>query len=235
MASVTRSTRRAEGLQPNPHAHLDANGPLTRSGPHLFQHNHGGGRNKRAIDASARDFDAIKPKKARIAVEILSKRPPPPAVTSEVPPPRPTPAAAAVSKSAPQQPRPPPQAQPPAQKTTSAAHDPSLTKHQAKVINGIRHELDRLQPQSADTNTKEQGRKLRSQEATRFKSELSAYFPDYDEVIGNEPKEQRAYKKIPIALCGVVWCLGILLIDFRPAERRHAHCPRRLESVARTP
>ncbi|KAJ2973399.1 hypothetical protein NQ176_g6632 [Zarea fungicola] len=36
----------------------------------------------------------------------------------------------------------------------------------------------------------EPGRKLRSQEATRFKSDLSAYFPDYDEVIGNEPKEQ---------------------------------------------
>ncbi|KAJ8104876.1 hypothetical protein ONZ43_g7649 [Nemania bipapillata] len=34
------------------------------------------------------------------------------------------------------------------------------------------------------------GRKLRSQEATRFKSELAAYFPEYDEVIGNDPKEQ---------------------------------------------
>jgi hypothetical protein len=33
---------------------------------------------------------------------------------------------------------------------------------------------------------------LRSQEATRFKSELSAYFPEYDEVIGNDPPtEQR--------------------------------------------
>ncbi|KAJ3484871.1 hypothetical protein NLG97_g6948 [Lecanicillium saksenae] len=38
--------------------------------------------------------------------------------------------------------------------------------------------------------SREPGRKLRSQEATRFKSDLSAYFPDYDEVIGNEPKEQ---------------------------------------------
>ncbi|KAJ8120692.1 hypothetical protein O1611_g10302 [Lasiodiplodia mahajangana] len=28
-------------------------------------------------------------------------------------------------------------------------------------------------------------------EATRFKSELAAYFPEYDEVIGNDPKEQR--------------------------------------------
>lgn len=36
-----------------------------------------------------------------------------------------------------------------------------------------------------------QGRKLRSQEGVRYKSELSAYFPEYDEVIGNIPKEQR--------------------------------------------
>ncbi|RCI07947.1 hypothetical protein L249_7831 [Ophiocordyceps polyrhachis-furcata BCC 54312] len=42
----------------------------------------------------------------------------------------------------------------------------------------------------AKVRTSSQGRTLRSQEATRFKSELSAYFVDYDEVIGNEPKEQ---------------------------------------------
>ena len=68
---------------------------------------------------------------------------------------------------------------------------PALTKHKEKVVNGLKHELNRLQPSSADI--KSQGRKLRSQEATRFKSELSAYFPDYDEVIGNEPKEQREH------------------------------------------
>ncbi|GKT91854.1 IQ calmodulin-binding domain-containing protein [Colletotrichum tofieldiae] len=68
-----------------------------------------------------------------------------------------------------------------------------LTRHQEKVINGIKHELDRLQPRDVDTHTKEGGRKLRSQEATRFKSELSAYFPEYDEVIGNEPKEQQLF------------------------------------------
>jgi protein involved in sex pheromone biosynthesis len=66
---------------------------------------------------------------------------------------------------------------------------PGLTRHREKVINGIKHELTRLQPSTSDT--KEQGRKLRSQEATRFKSELAAYFPDYDEVIGNDPKEYR--------------------------------------------
>ncbi|KAH6854218.1 something about silencing, SAS, complex subunit 4-domain-containing protein [Chaetomium sp. MPI-CAGE-AT-0009] len=61
------------------------------------------------------------------------------------------------------------------------------TKHRSKVAKGLKHELDRLQPNEADT--KDQGRKLRSQEAIRFKSELSSYFPEYDEVIGNDPKE----------------------------------------------
>ncbi|KAI0431539.1 hypothetical protein F5Y09DRAFT_186637 [Xylaria sp. FL1042] len=77
--------------------------------------------------------------------------------------------------------------------TTAPAKEHGLTRHQEKVINGIRHELDRLQPSTADTSsatTGPPGRKLRSQEATRFKSELSAYFPEYDEVIGNDPKEQ---------------------------------------------
>ena len=63
------------------------------------------------------------------------------------------------------------------------------TKHKEKVVNGLKHELNNLQPNPTDP--KDQGRKLRSQEAIRFKSDLSAYFPDYDEVIGNEPKEQR--------------------------------------------
>lgn len=75
----------------------------------------------------------------------------------------------------------------------SAAKAVSLTKHQEKVVNGIKHELDRLQPSSADMATKSQGRKLRSQEGVRFKSELSAYFPEYDEVIGNIPKEERMF------------------------------------------
>ncbi|KAI1818196.1 hypothetical protein GGS20DRAFT_528935 [Poronia punctata] len=86
----------------------------------------------------------------------------------------------------------PTQTGPPARTATSKAH--GLTKHQKKAINGIRHELDRLQPHVADTSSAigPSGRKLRSQEATRFKSELSAYFPEYDEVIGNDPpKEQQ--------------------------------------------
>lgn len=63
------------------------------------------------------------------------------------------------------------------------------TTHSDKVLNGIKHELDRLQPSLVDK--KDEKRKLRSQEGTRFKSELSAYFPDYDIVIGNEPEETR--------------------------------------------
>ncbi|KAI0158164.1 hypothetical protein GGR57DRAFT_500280 [Xylariaceae sp. FL1272] len=86
---------------------------------------------------------------------------------------------------------PPPPAAPPSS-TTATNKEHVLTKHQEKVISGIRHELDRLQPSAADASSASttQGRKLRSQEATRFKSELSAYFPDYDEVIGNDPVEK---------------------------------------------
>lgn len=82
-----------------------------------------------------------------------------------------------------------------APKSVAIANDCSphgLTKHNQKVVNGIKHELDRLQPSSADmANINSQGRKLRSQEGVRYKSELSAYFPEYDEVIGNIPKEYR--------------------------------------------
>lgn len=73
--------------------------------------------------------------------------------------------------------------------TQQASQSPKPTIHHQKVANGIKHELDRLQPSEADT--KDEKRKLRSQEGTRFKSELSLYFPEYDEVIGNDPKEDR--------------------------------------------
>ncbi|KAL2270162.1 hypothetical protein VTJ83DRAFT_2346 [Remersonia thermophila] len=99
--------------------------------------------------------------------------------------------------------------------SSGAAH----TRHQKKVANGLRNELDKLHQNSANlgdyenangaaataatsarTNTTDNaaaasgseqtgGRKLRSQESSRYKSELSAYFPEYDEVIGNDPKE----------------------------------------------
>lgn len=84
--------------------------------------------------------------------------------------------------------------QAPVSTATSASNKPTntnLPRHKGKVANGLKHELDRLQP--AEAVAKEQGRKLRSQEATRFKSDLSAYFPDYDEVVGNDPKEHREH------------------------------------------
>ena len=64
------------------------------------------------------------------------------------------------------------------------------------ATNAVKQELKSLQVSTEDAEavargSREGGRKLRSQEASRFKSELAAYFPDYDEVIGNEPKEER--------------------------------------------
>ncbi|CAD6501398.1 BgTH12-01650 [Blumeria graminis f. sp. triticale] len=47
------------------------------------------------------------------------------------------------------------------------------------------------QPQNNSIDGQVNGvkRKLRSQESSRFKSQLSTYFPEYDEVVGNKPKE----------------------------------------------
>lgn len=194
MASVTRSTRRAEGL----HHHHPHRGPLSRPAPGaaaaaagLYHHD---GRQKRGLEAADREIEAFKSKKTRIAVEIIAKASPTDGVRARPPPiPRQLPVPA-TNRPPPPLPQ-PQQATRPQDQQPAAEADPNLTKHQAKVINGIKHELDRLQPQPADT--REQGRKLRSQEATRFKSELSAYFPDYDEVIGNDPKEQRACHNRP--------------------------------------
>jgi hypothetical protein len=63
--------------------------------------------------------------------------------------------------------------------------------HAQKAINGIKHELERLQP--APIDTKDDKRKLRSQEGVKFKSELSQYFPEYDVVIGNEEEVRRKF------------------------------------------
>lgn len=73
--------------------------------------------------------------------------------------------------------------------TQTAAKARVPTKHAEKVANGVKHELIRLQPSEADT--RDEKRTLRSQEGTKFKSDLSAYFPDYDVVIGNETEETR--------------------------------------------
>ncbi|KAM5353023.1 hypothetical protein ACJ41O_001843 [Fusarium nematophilum] len=219
MASVTRSSRRAEG--PHPHQHHSHHHLTPSAGVFTPAQGvggsggggGGGGRNKRVLEAHDREFDAIKPKRTRITVEILARGshnlsdapldnhnnstkvpPPPPAARTAKPRPAATAAVASATTTTTPANNPPPPPPPPISSATPAPkQEPNLTKHQSKVINGIKHELDRLQPQAKDTNSRDQGRKLRSQEATRFKSELAAYFPEYDEVIGNEPKEQHLF------------------------------------------
>jgi hypothetical protein len=163
---------------------------------------------KRPLATLDSNYGPQKPKRSRITVEIVSRH-----FSNANTPPKPLPVArqrpAVATKrgghpppSAPEIALPTPTISPrvpaarQAQLTAATAPkeitEPTLTKHKEKVINGIKHELDRLQPSVADASqAPTQGRKLRSQEAIRFKSELSAYFPDYDEVIGNDPKEQR--------------------------------------------
>ncbi|KAK4205283.1 something about silencing, SAS, complex subunit 4-domain-containing protein [Triangularia verruculosa] len=158
--------------------------------------------NKRHLDLFTANCDVVVPKKARIAVEIPARPSSyhnriakesapdaPPKPTIAAPQPRAA-AAAAAAAAIPVQAAPP--AKPAAATTSSTEIQPALTKHQEKVVNGLKHELNRLQPNAADTVTTStrEGRSLRSRDATRFKSELSAYFPEYDEVIGNDPKKE---------------------------------------------
>jgi len=228
-ASMTRS-KRAEGphhniRHPPPHQQLTANARAQNNQAAFVANLQ---RNKRPLDTSSRDYDPIKTKKARFATGIAVEIPSRSAFHSRI---------AADAK----RPLPPQQAPAktaalaaPSGMTTSRTHSSSqitkativngvqqprpsssLTRHKEKVSNGLKHELTRLQPNLADT--KDQGRKLRSQEATRFKSELSAYFPDYDEVIGNDPKEQRmcliSSPESRVAVAGSVANRSALLAD----------------------
>lgn len=85
---------------------------------------------------------------------------------------------------------------PPTKSTTSPSKKP--VNHHEKVVNGIKHELALLQPSAADLELKkDEKRKLRSQEDQWFKSELSAYLPEYDIVIGNIPKEESELQSLP--------------------------------------
>ncbi|KAK4165720.1 something about silencing, SAS, complex subunit 4-domain-containing protein [Cladorrhinum sp. PSN259] len=217
--SMTRS-RRAEGLHashpkiPNGHRLIANNANQQQQQHHQFAVSVSPPRAKRQLDTDSRDRDPAVHKKPRfttgIAVEIPARSFPHPRIAREsadAKPSQPPPAKPTVvaphhdpPKSIPEAPQPPPIAP-----ATRAPHNkskqqiaaqppekqqPTLTKHQEKVANGLKHELNRLHPNAPDTTEQQGGRKLRSQEATRFKSELSAYFPDYDEVIGNEPKEE---------------------------------------------
>ncbi|KAI0149842.1 something about silencing, SAS, complex subunit 4-domain-containing protein [Hypoxylon sp. NC0597] len=172
------------------HAHVIATHIKTRNSQNILQQP-SPPRMKRPLDPIANNCDPSNTKRTRITVEILARPIPPtsPPKSITVKPQQQPPTNEHIVASSTQKPSPPSQRQ--ASKTATAV-EPTLKKHKEKAINGIKHELDRLQPSAADTNsaTERPGRKLRSQEATRFKSELSAYFPDYDEVIGNDPKEQ---------------------------------------------
>lgn len=160
MASLTRSARRAEGF--SPHVNGDA---ITRPGAVAFP---AGRRIKRLSEAADNSFESIK--KTRIAVEFITK----PLAGATVPNSRSAPVAA----------------KPPHGNMAGHGRQPAAApNHQEKVVNGIKHE-PAIKPEPYSKAGREGGRKLRSQEATRFKSELSAYFPDYDEVIGNDPKEE---------------------------------------------
>ncbi|ORY68650.1 something about silencing, SAS, complex subunit 4-domain-containing protein [Pseudomassariella vexata] len=173
----------------------------TRNHQNILQPN-SSTRMKRPLDPIDSNSDSLK--RARITVEILARPIPQPISPPKTITVKPLVSARRMVVTAEQQqsekPLPPPSQPQPPPPTQSAAEEaapktatitqPGLTRHQEKVINGIKHELDRLQPAGTDANvSKEGGRKLRSQEASRFKSELSAYFPDYDEVIGNDAKE----------------------------------------------
>ncbi|CZS95370.1 hypothetical protein WAI453_011341 [Rhynchosporium graminicola] len=179
----TRASRRAEGLTTRSGTRINvANIPGTQQQSNI-------GKKKRLKDSVEHEDDhSIAKKKARIAIEIHSR-------PKDQQKPRSLVISAGLEDSAspPQQRAASPS--PPKQQETPTLTEPSSPparapprNHHEKAVNGIKHELDRLQPNSADL--KDEKRKLRSQEGIRFKSELSAYFPEYDEIIGNEPKEE---------------------------------------------
>lgn len=191
--SITRSTRRTEGHQP-----LATN---TRRNHSLVNYGTTGTGTKRQLDSSDAEY-VFKPKKPRlmgISVEIparpsvalarntagIDTKPPhppsqsrPTVADSKRPTSRSAPFASGALSTV-------------AQRTTATTKPARPPKHLGRTAAALKNELNSLQP--AQDIAKDQGRKLRSQEATRFKSELSAYFPEYDEVIGNDPKARSAF------------------------------------------
>lgn len=213
MASTTRSSRRATRHTTTKASEEDALPTAIETLTHPVGHkNTHSGRSKRPLTTSEQQHNqpaSKRPRTSEFEIVLPSKSWRPQSPDTEAPN---TEADASTTESnrrlpktqhqqAGQRHQPQNQTAASTRRTATDASNPSrgngtpaapLTKHQEKVINGIKHELDRLQPTGVDTKEQRGGRKLRSQEASRFKSELSAYFPDYDEVIGNEPKEQRA-------------------------------------------
>lgn len=193
MATVTlRSSRGSKGLTTRSSARNNASALGNRT---RYQQPSNVGRKKHLRDSLDEEKELISAKRAKIAIEIepypTARQPKTRSVLiqdgnrndvlvkrSAAPAPAVASAAAVKSVATRQTPTEPPPAK-------------SIDHHQ-KVVNGIKHELDRLQDRLAPPKPdKDEKRKLRSQEGTRFKSELSLYFPEYDEVIGNDPKEDR--------------------------------------------
>lgn len=188
MASpLTRSSRRSEGLttRSGTRNNVVIHHPAHHNNAQNRQQQSNIGRKKRPRDSLDHDEQALKAKKAKFTVEITSQPQPHPKTRSLVIKSN----ARSDVVAAPQRSALPKHVETATQPPASPLSQHPTIHHQ-KVVNGIKHELDRLQPKAADLN-KDEKRKLRSQEGTRFKSELSQYFPEYDEVIGNDPKEDR--------------------------------------------
>lgn len=189
MASPSlRSSRRSEGHTPRSSTRNHVATHPKIDSPHTTQQLSNIGRKKRPRESTDSEEQNDRRKKPKIAVDIVSSTKPVPKTrsfvinksnaNSDVAHQRSTAAGLKTAKTTQTGPQPPPQ---------------KTTIHQEKVGKGIRHELDKLHDRLAPSQDelKDEKRKLRSQEGTRFKSELSAYFPEYDEVIGNDPKEDR--------------------------------------------
>jgi len=192
----TRSSKRSEGLttrssrRNNVAVHPANHNNLNRQQqPNI-------GRKKRPRDPADHEEHSIIAKKVQIAIEISSRPKVQPKTRSLVIKSN----ATTISDVVPHRPASPPQQSEKATQTVAPPPTQKPTNHHQKVVNGIKHELDRLQPNIADL--KDEKRKLRSQEGTRFKSELSAYFPEYDEVIGNEPKQDRKLQNVMASSIG---------------------------------
>lgn len=89
---------------------------------------------------------------------------------------------------------------PPLPQVIAVSNNIESSKSASRARNAVSRELGNLQVESSESKTTE-GRKLRSQENTRLKSDLSAYFPDYDEVIGNDPRQENLLESLtPIVI-----------------------------------
>jgi hypothetical protein len=198
MASpFTRSSRRSEGLTTRSSTRNNATEHPGIHHNNALQQQPNIGRKKRPRSSIEQEDQLLSTKRARIAIEIAAK---PKDLTKT--------RSVVIRADNTEVLTPQRHASPPKHKeiaTQTEAPSPPTKKsvnHHEKVVNGIKHELDRLQPNVADL--KDEKRKLRSQEDQWFKSELSAYLPEYDTVIGNIPKEDRKsfYAYVPCLRIG---------------------------------